>query len=57
MAVTDYQVIFAKNLGALEAAVNAAIANEWQPQGGLLAADSGRAFYQPMVKLADEPIE
>ena len=50
MAVTDYKIVRASNAQALTSEVTAAIADEWQPYGGIFRDEHGGALLQAMVK-------
>ena len=57
MAVTAYNLITARNPHDMNVFVTAAIADDWQPQGGVAVTTDG-LFVQTMVQLADEePVE
>lgn len=49
MAVTAYQVVRSTDLGDMQARVNAALANGWQPFGGITQDHTG-GYCQVMVQ-------
>ena len=53
MAYTDYSAVQARNTTDLAAFVSAAIADGWQPLGGVAVTPDG-LFVQAMVKPAEE---
>jgi len=59
MAVIAYKIVRATNASGLTAEVTAALADDWQPSGGIFHDEHGGALMQAMVKESapDEPVE